>query len=364
MKKYLTAALGFLTVCTFAQAPVFSNEQHIARCKHNGGDSTDLAELMQKRQTQVPMLPLRLNPPPGAPATAGNPGFENGDFTAWTGFIGDNHNSSSAPLSNLQAGIFSTLMDAPITDWNARHTIMSAAGGNDYYGGFPAVPAALGNYTARLGNDYANYQGEILEQTWLVDPGQPFVIISYAVVLRDYGHPQIDRAYFNYVLLDANQNPIAIRNLFGPDTTFMLSTVSNGDPVYYLPWKSDTIPLSSFIGTNITIRFTVAGCTFAGHFGYCYVDVFYPYITGSTEQIQAEFSLYPNPTTGVLDLQFPDTTGKYQVSITNTVGQLIRSFSVDAITHLQIDLTGEAEGVYLVTVQSSAGVSVKRVVLQ
>ncbi|HLG03528.1 MAG TPA: T9SS type A sorting domain-containing protein [Bacteroidia bacterium] len=306
---------------------------------------------------------------PGAPATAGNPGFEYGNFIAWAGFIGDNDVSNAAPLSNQTAGIFSTTMDAPITDANARHTIMSTAGGNDYYGGFPVVPLSLGNYTARLGGETPLYQGEILEQTWTVDPGQPYIIISYAVVLNDppNGHTPNDMPYFSYLLSDASQTPITGSYMVGADTaTFMLSPIPapNGDPVYYLSWQSDSIPLSSFIGTNITIRFTVAGCTLSGHFGYCYVDVFYPYLSGSDEQSHAKFSLYPNPTTGIIDLQFPDAAGKYQVNITNTVGQLVRSFSVDAATHHLIDVAGEAPGLYFVTVRSETGTSIQRFVLE
>ena len=47
-----------------------------------------------------------------------------------------------------------------------------------------------------------------------------------------------------------------------------------GDSIYYSAWRSNSMNLKAYIGTNVTIRFTAAGCTFGGHMGYGYVDAF------------------------------------------------------------------------------------------
>src|SRR5687768_9238860 len=95
---------------------------------------------------------------PQAPCT--NVGFETGDFSGWSGFIGDNTVSSLGPLQNIQNGIFTGALNPAESDMSARHSIMSAAGGNDLCGGFSVCPPTYGTYVCRLGNTYAQYQGE------------------------------------------------------------------------------------------------------------------------------------------------------------------------------------------------------------
>ena len=147
----------------------------------------DLASM--RTQTTVAMQPCT------------NMDFEMGNFTGWTGFIGDNTVNSNGPLQSIVNGFFTTGMDALVTDMNARHTIVSAASGNDMYGGFPCV-APGGNYSCRLGNTYANYQGEAIEQTFVVSAGNTSFTYQYAVVLNDGGHSAGEQPYFRIEMYD------------------------------------------------------------------------------------------------------------------------------------------------------------------
>lgn len=242
-----------------------------------------------------------------------NVDFETGDFTSWNGAIGDNMTSSSSPFSNQVSGFFSTTNDAPITDMNARHTIITTAYGNDPYGGFPGVPSGSGNYTVRMGGQTPNYQGEIMEQTFTVSPTSTSFAYRYAVVLNDpqSGHSFSAKPYFKIEVLDQNGNPISpCTQLFVvADTSslagFTLSPLSppTGGVAYYKPWTTVNFDLSGYVNQNITVRFTVAGCTQSGHFGYCYFDC-------SCSTLAANVNFCPGNT--FLFLNAPEGYGSYQ----------------------------------------------------
>ncbi|HTF04243.1 MAG TPA: PKD domain-containing protein, partial [Bacteroidia bacterium] len=209
------------------------------------------------------------NPTPQAPCT--NMDFETGTFAGWTGSIGDNTASSAGPLQNIIPGIVSTTVDAPTSDCGARHTIMTTASGNDPCGGFPTV-APGGNYSVRLGNQCANYQGEILEQTFTVAPGNTSFTYQYAVVLNDGGHSAGEQPYFKIEMFDQSGNLVPCSQYYVEASGSIPGFLPCGVGTYYKPWTTVNIDLSTFLAANVTIRFTAAGCIFAGHYGYAYID--------------------------------------------------------------------------------------------
>ncbi len=304
------------------------------------------------------------NGSPVMPQLISNPGFELGDFTGWTGAIGDNSTNSYGSLDNVVPGIVSTTMNAALNDLNARHTIISSAFGMDPYGNFPVAPANLGNFTVRLGGSTPNYQGEILEQTWLIDPGQPYLKINYAIVLNGGGHPANQSPYFRYELLDGSGNQLmpGVYLQGEYDTTF---TASPSDPsTFYRAWVTDSIDLSAFINMQLKLRFTVAGCTQSGHFGYCYVDVEYPYLNSVTENVLPEMRLFPNPGSGVFNLFVSGNTSKTKPVVTDMLGREITVPVTQTAEGWQIDMTGEATGTYTVSLLSAAGRAVQKLVVQ
>lgn len=208
-----------------------------------------------------------INPTPQAPCT--NMDFETGNFTGWTGSIGDNTLSSTGPLQNPIAGFQTTGMDAALNDMNARHTIVST--GTDPCGGFPMV-APGGNYSVRLGGTTANYQGEILEQTFTVAPGNTSFTYQYAVVLNDGGHSSGEQPYFKIEMFDQSGNLVPCSQYYVEASGTIPGFLNCGVGTSYKPWTTVNIDLSSFVTANVTIRFTVAGCIYAGHYGYAYVD--------------------------------------------------------------------------------------------
>jgi len=208
---------------------------------------------------------------PQTPCT--NMGFESGDFSGWTGFIGDNTVSSLGPLQAQQAGIFTGALNPTVADLNARHSIMDANAGNDPCAGFPIVPPNYGTYVCRLGNTYAQYQGEGIEQTFVVDPNNTQFTYRYAVMLYDGTHPASEQPYFQISVMDSLGNAVN-----GCAQYYVTAGVNNVGfsscalDVYYRPWTTVSFDLSAFVGQSITVRFVAAGCIWGGHYAYAYID--------------------------------------------------------------------------------------------
>jgi hypothetical protein len=80
------------------------------------------------------------------------------------------------------------------------------------------------------------------------------------------------------------------------------------------------------------------------------------------EERQLRVSMHPNPTTGLVTVNLP-SEGAYTISVQNLNGQTFAVQTVDA-SRAQIDLSGLARGIYLVVVQSEAGQSTQRIMLQ
>jgi gliding motility-associated-like protein len=282
--------------------------------------NTDLASM------RVPNSPAML------PCT--NMDFESASFTGWTGFIGDNTVNSNGPLQNITNGIFTTGQDALVSDMNARHTIVSAASGNDTYGGFPCV-APGGNYSCRLGNTYANYQGEAIEQTFTVGPGNTSFTYQYAVVLNDGGHSSGEQPYFRIEMFDQSGNLIPCAQYYveaagGNTPGFSPSPI---DPyTYYKPWTTVNADLTAYMASTVTIRFTAAGCIYAGHFGYAYVDAScLPYTIQASDSLCAGSSIILSAPVGATayswspggqttDSIVVNTAGSYTVDMTSVTG--------------------------------------------
>jgi gliding motility-associated-like protein len=266
-----------------------------------------------------------------------NMDFEQANFTGWTGAIGDNNLSSLGPLQNVTPGIFSTTQDALLTDCAARHTIVSAASGNDPCGAFPAVAPNGGLYSVRMGQTCASYQGEILEQTFTVAPGNTSFTYEYAVVLNDGGHSAGEQPYFKIEMFDQSGNLIPCSQYFVEASGSVPGFVQCTPGVFYKPWSTVNVDLSAYLATNVTIRFTVAGCIYAGHYGYAYIDAScLPYqiqqnaqlCTGGSVQLcapagAASYLWMPGgQTTQCITTSTPNTYTVTMVSVTNCTTSL------------------------------------------
>jgi len=190
-------------------------------------------------------------------ASCTNIDFEQGTLAGWTATNGYH------PLYNA-TGCCPTAGGA--------QAIVTGAG-TDACGGFPVV-APGGTFSVKLGNNGIGGIADRLEQTFQVSSANTNFSYAYAVVLQDPGHATADQPSFQIEMLDGNGNQI-------PCTFYQVSAgqgipgfinSTNCPGVIYKPWTTVSVDLSTYVGQNVTIRFTTYDCALGGHYGYAYID--------------------------------------------------------------------------------------------
>lgn len=78
-----------------------------------------------------------------------------------------------------------------------------------------------------------------------------------------------------------------------------------------------------------------------------------------------DFKVYPNPTTGIVNMQFNNIENKeFKVSVLNMIGQKIYERNYLEQDHIEIDLTGKSPGMYFVKYMEGKTVITKKVILK
>lgn len=154
----------------------------------------------------------------------------------------------------------------------------------EYYGGFPL--SVSGHYGVKLGNKNTPLLSKI-SRTLTIDNSTKYFIYSYAIILLGYPHEQTEAANVQIKIYDENNNPI-------PCTNFIAyAQSSSGDgfyespkepeqnlggeccyPIFYQPWKTNAIDLSTYIGQELKIEFISQWCVYSVDWGYAYVDAY------------------------------------------------------------------------------------------
>ena len=77
------------------------------------------------------------------------------------------------------------------------------------------------------------------------------------------------------------------------------------------------------------------------------------------------FHAYPNPTSGLLNIEFSEPAQELEVRVFNGLGQLTRVFQEDfATSTLAVDLSGLTKGIYSIEVKTDHGVDVKKIIVE
>lgn len=258
---------------------------------------------------------LDLSLPPAAPVLTTQPactniGFESASFTGWTGGWG---NTVTTNLPGSSTPIF---FPSTYNTTTTQHAITSGAA-TDPIAGFPQVCPGLGNNSARLGTIdnfspdflYPNRGGSMIEQKFSVTASNALFTYYYAAVVQDaltpvyftgvdgldsldaFGNPvpmpnwnntgdsivhhyPQEQPFFQVELFDNSGNPLACGNYLvvgGPGVPGFTLVPGTTD-MYYKNWTPVFIDLTPYVGSNVTVKFTVADCSKGGHFAYCYID--------------------------------------------------------------------------------------------
>jgi gliding motility-associated-like protein len=223
------------------------------------------------------------NPPqPTLQPSCTNMGFEVNNYTGWLGGWGNTVTSGAvgAATPNFSPSTYTTSTN--------QHAITSGAG-IDLYGGFPVVCPGLGLNSLRLGTvdnhpnatpaaEYPNFGGAMIQQKFAIDASNALFTYYYAVVVQDgngaTAHASNEQPFFKVEILDCNNVPIPCGQYQvtgGPGIPNFTLAPGTTD-VYYKNWTPSFVDLSAYIGTCVTVKYTVADCSLGGHFCYAYID--------------------------------------------------------------------------------------------
>lgn len=322
-----------------------------------------------------------------------NAGFENYDFSGWTGAKGIYSGTQASPVYTITPGIFNPAgNNIPLANSSNFHTILSSPPTDPTYPictGFDSMacpssgplisqipfvsPYSLDGVSCRLlGSFGGGSQGKVsrLKYVMSVNPNNKLFSYSYAIVLND-GHstdPGTHQPYFKVTVRDQNGNLVLNCQPFFKnatdaltDTSFRTSHLSfGGNAVIYRPWRQSSIDLSSpthSLITSVSIEFEVAGCSAGGHLGYAYVDAecgaggIYPSFCGGNDAVltapkgYTHYQWYdpsgaliaaPTGTNPVLTISSPQTGNTYSVSMVTPGGCTVTLSKTIAITNVTI----------------------------
>lgn len=247
---------------------------------------------------------------PSQPMSIGcpNAGFEQYDFSNWSGSTGSvsagstlpNYNTTGFSIINT-AGSNTSLLN-PVN----YHTIMSIPPSNAVYPncvGYDSLacrtvgsqtiseipfksPYSFDPVSVRMNGAVANNRASKLKFITSVGQYSKRLSYSYALVFDDPATGAVhdlagEAPYFKVTVRNETTNtdmPGCVSftySAFNPSPADSLkrSITASGDTILYRKWRHYSVDLSSLApGTNVSINFEVGGCSHGDHFGYAYVD--------------------------------------------------------------------------------------------
>jgi hypothetical protein len=73
-----------------------------------------------------------------------------------------------------------------------------------------------------------------------------------------------------------------------------------------------------------------------------------------------EIKLYPNPTNSILNIDNSSNSQNVNICIVDVTGKILRSQFLSASESLQLNVSGLAQGLYLVEIKSDEGATVRK----
>lgn len=203
------------------------------------------------------------------PVNKKNLGFENGDFTGWTGYTWVYRTDVPSATTPKVHGI--------VYD---RQTIMADRSAFDPNTGgkLKIIPDGY-RYSAKLGSTQRYGRHQSLSYTMKVDSTNALLVWKFAIVLEDpeRNHQIYEEPRFTITLFDENGDTIpdcsnydvyATDGRIGGFQTFQPQETNS--VVVWRDWTTVGANLLPYYGQTVTIEFMAADCTHKGHYGYAY----------------------------------------------------------------------------------------------
>lgn len=171
------------------------------------------------------------------------------------------------------------LIDEGYDDMYKRHTVNWDINEYDARTGnrLPLVPDGE-LASVRLGNWDINAQAESVSYSYTVDAeNAAILLLKYAVILEDPGHPAANQPRFKLEILDKDSVPVDL-SCGAADFHADKKRLGNGwhvnedaaCPVTWKEWTTIGLNLEEYDGQTLIIRLTTYDCSQSGHFGYAY----------------------------------------------------------------------------------------------
>ena len=202
-----------------------------------------------------------------------NIGFEQGNFTNWTGYTW---------VSRTDPGFTHLTTTKTPGIISGRHTIMRDPDAYDPNTGRKLRTVPLGyKYSARLGDALKGGLMESLAYKLKVDSSNALLVLKFAVVLQNpdtASHKKREEPRFRVTLFNQSGDTIpdcanydvyaSAAKITGFQTYKPLGSAS--DSIVWRDWTTVGANLSSYIGQTISIEFMAGDCTLGAHYGYAY----------------------------------------------------------------------------------------------
>ena len=278
----------------------FSSEQQLKKQHH-------IHTPYEGGVTGVDETVIYLSPYKTTGAGCPNMGFENYNFTGWTGGTGNVSTGISTPIyassgtsivnpagmnvNEKNLSNFHTLLTIPPTNPNGPNyfaagydTNATKLTGSNHVSQIPLVsPYSFDGVSTRMLGQHANNMACKIKYITTTSTTNKQLTFSYALVLNDpSAHTAGESPYFKVEVRNESTGatiPGCTSYTFNPktaqpsDSLFLSSHSVASSPVKYRKWQLYSVDLSSLpLGTNVSLNFEVGGCSQGAHIGYAYVD--------------------------------------------------------------------------------------------
>lgn len=133
-------------------------------------------------------------------------------------------------------------------------------------------------------------------------------------------------------------------------------------------WTNQIVDLSVYDGQTIKLRFYgLTGSSWRGDMAFDNINITADTVVLSTSEFDInEWSIYPNPSSiGMINIKAPNDIQKFDILISNTLGQQVYQEKVVLSNNTHIINTGNLNtGVYFITLKTNEGKSTKKIIIQ
>ena len=155
-----------------------------------------------------------------------------------------------------------------------RHTVITQQGSDPNTGHqLPFLPPGE-SAVVKLGNEQVGAQAEAITYQFTVNPDYAILLLKFAVVFQDPGHPAPAQPRFVVRVLNSAGQQVedcAVYDVTAAGNIPGFQTFTSGSRhVRYRPWTNVGIDLSDYAGQQVKVQFVTYDCSWHGHYGYAY----------------------------------------------------------------------------------------------